>query len=93
VLLGEVGGELVVAGLDRRVGGEHRARRRLGDGGPGLHVVLLHPVAGPFQDGEGRVALVEVDDAGGDAQRPQGPRAAHAQEKLLLDAHAVVAAV
>ena len=52
-----------------------------------------HPLADHLQPGEGAVPFVQVEHARVDAQRLQRADAADAQQQLLADAHAVVAAV
>ena len=93
VLLDQVAVEAVVAGGHGRVGGEDGVLRHLAQGGVEAHAVVLHVVADGLQRGEGAVALVEMIDAGHDAQRLQRAHAADAGDQLLADAGAVVAAV
>ena len=58
-----------------------------------VDAVVLHVAAGPLEDGEGGVALVEMADLGLDAQRAQHPPAADAEDDLLLQPHLGAAAV
>ncbi len=83
-MVGRVG---VVARGDGRVGGE--------DGAPadGLERVVLGRGARQLERGERGVALVEVHDAGLDAERVQRPHAADAEQQVLAQAHVGVAHV
>ena len=80
--------ETVVAGFDGGMGGEDGH-----GGGHFLHIaeglaVAFHELAGQFQHGKGAVALVEMNDAGPDAQaqqarRPPMPRMASWRRRML----------
>ena len=80
----EIRRESVVAGGDRRVGGE--------DGGVGhrlagffQRVARGYQLAQSLQAGESGVALVHVVDGGFDARSAQGADAADAQDQLLQE--------
>ena len=60
---------------------------------PGVDAFGLHPLAHQLERGERAVAFVEVHDARRDAQRRERPHAADAEQQLLADADAIVAAV
>ena len=85
--------EAVVPGGDRRVRGEHGVLGHFAQAFVERHAVFLHPLADRFQRGEHAVPLVEMIDAGRNAQRLERPDAADPQHHLLANAHAVVAAV
>ncbi len=93
VFLDELAREAVVAGGDRRVGGEDGhpgdLPGRLAEGEPfGFHQVAAH-----LQPGEGAVAFVEVEDRGVDPHRLDRPDAADPEEQLLADPDPGVAAI
>ena len=76
-----------------RVDGEH-ARRGGPARGPSSRVDAGgHQLAGPLDEQERRVALVEVPGRGRDAQRAERPDAADAQDQLLVEAHLAAADV
>ncbi len=89
----DLGGRVgVVARRHRRVGGEDRALAR---GGQRVLArdALLGRQAGELEAGERGVALVEVHDAGLDAERVQRPHAADAEQRVLPQPHLGVADV
>src|SRR6185436_13877495 len=92
MLLDQMEGERVVSGGHGRVG---REDRRLADL---LERVLERPapldqLADPLQHDEARVALVEMERAGADAERLERADAADAEDDLLLNARLAIAAV
>ena len=93
VLLDHVGGEAIVPRGHRRVRREDDLRRdaaaRLVRGDAFSH----HPLVHELQRREGAVALVQVNDAGHDVERRQRADAADAEQQLLAEPDAVVAAV
>ena len=93
VVVDQLGREAIVAGVDRRVGGEDRALGDLLGAGPEVGAGQLHAQAGVLQGGERAVAFVEVQPTPVDAGGAQGADAAHAQQQLLADADALVAEV
>ena len=93
VIVDQLGREAVMTGVDRRVGGEHRALRDLLRAGAEVGPGLLHQEAGVLQGGEGAVPLVEVQAPPVDAGRAQRADAAHAEEQLLPDADPLIAEV
>ncbi len=93
VLVDESGGEAVVPGRDRRVRREDDLRRDAAERFPGVDAFDDHALADELERGERAVALVEMEHAGRDAERRQGADAADAEQQLLPDADAVVAAV
>ena len=86
--------EIVVAGFDRSVRGEHQAGggelARFGEDSGRLR---LHQVPHMFEREKGRVAFVHVIDGGLQTQGLQRAIAADAEQDLLADAHLAVAAV
>jgi hypothetical protein len=93
VLLDQAPAEPVVTGGHGRVRCEdghrrHPAQRLLKPDPLGHHLRADH-----LQRGESAVAFVEMEHPRDDAERLQGPQAADAQEQLLADSHAGVAAV
>ena len=93
VLVDERRREAVVAGRHRRVRREDDLRRDAADRLPRVDAFGGHPLAHELERGERAVALVQVQDAGRDAQRRQRAHAADAEQQLLPDADALVAAV
>ena len=93
VLLDEGRREAIVPGRDRRVRREDDLRRDAPERFPGVDALDHHPLADELERGEGAVSLVEVQDAGCDAERRERADAADAEEQLLPDADPVVAAV
>ena len=89
-LLDEVAVEPVVAGLDRRVGGEDGLGLDAAEGFREIDLVGDHLRPGHLQEGEGAVPLVEMDHARPDAEQGQGAYAPHAEDELLPDADARV---
>ena len=94
VLLDERRREPIVAGRHRRVGGEDDLRRDA-RGSPSWQSMpsALHALTHQLERGERTVPFVQMNDAGRDAQRVKGAHAADAEQQLLPDAHAAVAAV
>ena len=84
--------EPVVAGLDRRVGGENAL---LLGGGQGVGQVLPggHFFADQFQGEKGRVAFVHVEDRRLHAELAQQADAADAEQDFLHHPHRAVAAI
>ena len=93
VLFDEVGAEAVVAGGDGRVGGEDDFAGNLAGGGVEVEAFFFHAGADGFEDGEAAVAFVEMENAGRDAHGLERAEAADAEQQLLADAGAGVAAV
>ena len=93
VLFDELGAEAVVAGGDGCVGGEDDLARDLAGGLVEGDAFFDHAIADGLEDCEAAVALVEVKDPGGDAHGLECAEAADAEEELLTDAGAAVAAV
>ena len=93
VLLDEGGSETVKAGGHRRVGGEEIARscnrQRHFEGLP----CLFHEVAGTFQDGERRVAFIQVTDLRLHPERAEQPPSADPEQQFLLEAQLRPAAI
>ena len=79
VIVDQLGREAIVAGVDRRVGGEHRALRDLLGAGPEVRAGQLHEQAGVLEGREGAVPLVEVQAPPVDAGGAQRAHAAHAR--------------
>ena len=93
VLFDQLCREAVVARRHRRVRREHDLR-----GDPPHRLVEidpldLHPPTDQLQRRKRAVAFVEVHDTGRDAERGQRLHAADAEQQLLADAHALIAAV
>ena len=88
----EVGLEPLVAGRDGRVDREHAVatdlveRRVEGDAG-------RDELARPLREQERRMALVQVPDGRGDAERAERAHPADAQDELLVEAHLAAADV
>ncbi len=84
----ELAPEDLVAGGDRRVDREDGVAphppKRLAGGEPRLG---SHELAGPLDEQEGRVPLVQMPDRRLDAERTQGANAADAEDQLLAEAH------
>ena len=80
-------------GRHRRVRREDDLRRDAPERFPRVDAFGLHPLADQLERGERAVPFVEVDDAGRDAQRVERAHAADAEQQLLADADAIVAAV
>ncbi len=93
VLVDEGGAEAVVAGRHGRVRREDDLRRDAAQGLPRVDALDDHTLAHDLERGERAVALVEMEDAWRDAERRQRAHAADAEQQLLPDADAVVAAV
>ncbi len=93
VFFDECGTEAIVACGDGGVGGEDDFA---GDAAGGLIEVdafFDHAVANGFEDCEAAVSFVEVKDSGRDAEGFEGAETTDAEEELLTDAGATVAAV
>ena len=84
----ELAPEDLVAGRHRRVDGEDRVAphppKRLAGGEPRLG---RDELARPFNEQEGRVALVQMPDRRLDAERTEGADPADAEDQLLAEAH------
>ena len=93
VLLDEIAVEAIVTGGHRGVGGEDHFLGYLVGGGVEVQAFFLHAIANRFQYGETAVPLVEMEDARGNAHGFQGTKAADAEEQLLTNAGAAVAAI
>ena len=93
VLLDERRREAIVAGRHRRVRREHHLRRDSAQRFGGADAFGLHALARQLERGKRAVPFVEVDDAGRDAERRQRLDPADAEQQLLADADAIVAAV
>ena len=89
----QVGRESVVARRHRRMGGEDGAPAYLPGRGLEVDALPLDAPAHRFEHRERAVPLVEVEDAGHDAQRMQRLQPADAEQQLLPNAHADVAPV
>ncbi len=77
----------------RGVGGEDHFPGNLVGCGVEVQAFFLHAIAHRLQHREPAVPLVEVEDAGSNAHGLQSAKAADAQEQLLTDTGARVAAV
>src|SRR5271168_467412 len=93
VLLDELGAEAVVAGGDWGVGGEDDLAGDLAGGLVEGEAFFDHAIANGLEDCEAAVAFVEVKDSGGDSHGSESAEAADAEEELLADAGAAVAAI
>ena len=93
VLFDEIGREAIVAGRHRRMRGEHHLRGDATRGFFEADAFAVHAAANELERGERAVPLVEMDDAGRDAERGERLDAADAEQQLLPDADTVVAAV
>jgi len=93
VLAHERGRKVVVAGGDGGVRREHRPQRDLPVGRREADAPRRGPPPGELDRREGTVALVQVEDAGVDAERVQHPHAADAEDQLLTQPGDEVAAV
>ena len=93
VFFDEVGTEAVVAGGNGRVGGEDDFAGNLAGGGVEVEPFFFHAGADGFEHGEAAVAFVEMQHAGRDAHGLERAEAADAEQQLLADAGARVAAV
>ncbi len=92
VLRGDVAGEAVDAGRDRRVGGEHELPT---DRAHGLveRFTVGDAAVEQLEDQEPGVSLVEVEHPRGEAEGVERARPADAEHQLLFDAVAAIAAV
>ena len=93
ILLHQMTRKAVETRLDRGVGREEVARSGGGHGHVEIHPVVSHEAAGPFEDGKGRMALVEMADVGLQTQLAQDLPAAYPQDHLLLKPHLRTASV
>ena len=93
MLLDQIAVEPVMTGGHGRVGGEDHFARNLHGSGVEVQAFFLHAIADGFQHGEAAVALVEMEHAGRDAHGLEGTKAADAEQQLLTNAGASVAAV
>ena len=84
--------EALVAGRDGRMDREDAVAPdrgpRVAERRPARHVF-----SGALREQERRVALVEVPDGGGEAQRPDRPHATDPQDELLVEPHLAAADV
>ena len=85
--------ESVVAGWNRRVGGEacHASNLMMGVGKG--HPIFMHQIADHLQRPKSRVPLVQVVDTGVDAQSVQRFDAANTEHQFLTNARSLVAAI
>jgi len=93
MLLDEIGVEAVVTRLHGRVRGEDHLARNAWHRRFVAQAFLLHAIANRFEHGESAVSFVEMQHTGSDAHGLQCAEAADAEEELLTNAHASVAAV
>ena len=93
VLLDQVGAEAVVTRGHRRVRGKDHLARNLPRGRVEIQAFLFHASANRLEDREAAVAFVQVQNAGRNAHGLERAKTAHAQQQLLPDARARVAAV
>ena len=84
--------EAVIAGGDRRVGGEDAGVGDAADGGREIDAAARE-TGDAFEGGEGGVAFVHVNDSRGLADGIEGDQSADAEENFLPDAVFAVAAV
>ena len=87
------GAETIVPGRHGRVRREHDLRGDAAQRFPGVDALGDHSLPHELERGERAVSLVEVQHAGRDAQRGKRAHAADAEQQLLADADALVAAV
>ena len=85
-MLHERGREAVEARPDGGVGGEEIAGARDGQRHVERLAGFLHEIAGPLQNGERRVAFIEMADFRLEPERAQQTPAADAEEHFLLAA-------
>ena len=93
VLLNQSGIEAVVPRGHRSVRGEHNFAGDSRNGGVKRDAFILHPHADRFQHGERAVAFVQMKHARRNPQGFQGAQSAHAQQQLLANADAQIAAI
>ena len=93
MLLDEMRREAIVPGRHRRVRREDDLRRNSAQRFAGADAFGRHALRRQLERGERAVSFVEMDDAGRDAERRQRLDAADAEQQLLADADAIVAAV
>ena len=93
VLLDEIAVEAIVTGGYWGVGGEDHFPRYVIGSSVEVQTFFLHAIADRFQHGEATVPLVEMEDAGGNAHGFECTKAADAEEQLLTNAGAPVAAI
>ena len=82
-----------MAGWHRRVRREHDLRRDAAQRLPRINAFDLHALPDHFERRKGAVAFVQVQDARRDAHRAERAHPADAEQQLLADAYALVAAV
>jgi hypothetical protein len=87
-----VGGKNIVPCGHRSVGGKDRG------GGDGLHggvkiQPLANQLADPLQHQKGRMAFIDMPNAGRQPHRPQGAHSADTEDDLLLKARLQIAAI
>ena len=85
--------ESIVSGGHRRVRGENHFARNTGSAALEVHTFFLHAAANRFEHGEPAVAFVQMQHAGRDAHRLQSAESADAEQQLLADSDAPIAAV
>ena len=93
VLFDQIAGEAVVPRGHRRVGRENHLARHAWERVLEHEAFFLHARANGLEDGEDAVALVEVQDPGGDTHRPERTEPADAEQQLLADADASITAI
>ena len=93
VLVDERRGEAIVARRNRRVRREDHLRRDSAQGFVGADAFGRHSLAGQLQGCKRAVPLVEMDDTRRNVECPQRLDPADAEQELLTDADAIVAAV
>src|ERR1035438_7263795 len=75
------------------MGGEDHLPWNLAGGGVEVDASFHHAVANGLEDGEAAVTLVEMENSGRDAHGFEGAEATNAEQQLLTDARARVAAI
>ena len=93
VLLDQTGIETVVPGWYWSMRGEHHFARHSRHRRVKRDAFLLHPHANRFQHRKCAVPFVQVKNAGRNSQSFESAQSAHAQQQLLTNADAEVAAV
>ena len=93
VLLDELRREPIVPGRHRRVRGEDDLRRHAAHRFVRADALDIHPPPHQLERRKGAVSLVQMHDAGRDVERGQRAHAADAEQQLLADPDALIAAV
>ena len=93
VLFDQIGAEAIMAGGHRRMRGEDDFARNLLRGSVEVQAFFFHAVADGLEDREAAVAFVQMQNAGRDAHGLERAKAADAEQQLLADAGARIAAV